>query len=135
MSTAHAAANHEGSPPMADPDCLFCKIVAGEVPSEQVAADDDAIAFRDIAPRAPVHVLVASRRHIPSAHGLTDDDAGLLASCFRLARSVAEAEGVADGYRVTTNIGRRGGQAIDHLHFHVLGGRQLLHIDSGDPPA
>lgn len=112
-------------------DCLFCKIIAGDVPSDEVLRDDGVVAFRDIAPRAPVHVLVTPERHIPSAHALTDDDAGLLAACFRLTRRVAEAEGIADGYRVTTNIGSRGGQAIAHLHLHVLGGRQLEHIDSG----
>jgi histidine triad (HIT) family protein len=120
---------------MSDADCLFCRIVAGEVPSDQVAADDGVIAVRDIAPRAPVHVLVVPARHIASAHELTDDDADLLAACFRLGRTVAEQEHTAHGYRLTTNVGADGGQAIQHLHFHVLGGRPLGHIDSGDPPA
>lgn len=117
--------------------CLFCSIVAGEVPSDRVGADEGVIAFRDIAPRAPVHVLVVPERHVGSAHELTDTDADadLLATCFRLARRVAEEQGVADGYRLATNVGSRGGQAIEHLHFHVLGGRQLGHIDSGQPPA
>lgn len=119
---------------MNDADCLFCRIVAGDMPSDRVGADDGVIAVRDIAPRAPVHVLIVPERHVGSAHQLTDDDAGLLATCFRLARTVAEQEGTADGYRVTTNVGAGGGQAIGHLHFHVLGGRQLGHIDSGDPP-
>jgi histidine triad (HIT) family protein len=79
-------------------------------------------------------VLVVPERHIGSAHELTDADAELLASCFRVARRVAEDEGIADGYRVATNIGSKGGQAIGHLHLHVLGGRQLRHIDSGDAP-
>jgi len=112
-------------------DCLFCSIVAGDVSSDRVGEEDGVIAFRDIAPRAPVHVLVVPEVHIGSAHELTDDDAGLLATCFRLARRVAEEQGIAAGYRVTTNVGSRGGQAIAHLHFHVLGGRQLAHIDSG----
>ncbi len=112
-------------------DCLFCAIVAGEAPADVVAKDDGVIAFRDIHPRAPVHVLVASVEHIPSAHALTDAHADLLNRCFRLTRTVAEQERIADGYRVTTNVGRKGGQAIDHLHFHVIGGRQLRHIDSG----
>lgn len=116
-------------------DCLFCKIIAGEEPAEFVYRDDDIVAFRDKFPRAPVHVLVVPRRHTESAHALTDDDAGLLVDCFRVAREVAESEAVADGYRVATNIGSRGGQAIAHVHFHVLGGRQLAHIDSGEPPA
>ena len=113
--------------------CLFCKIVAGDEPAEFVHRDDDIVAFRDKFPRGPVHVLVVPRRHIDSAHALTDADSDLLARCFRVSREVAESEGVAEGYRVATNIGTGGGQAIPHLHFHVLGGRQLGHIDSGEP--
>jgi histidine triad (HIT) family protein len=115
--------------------CLFCAIVAGEIPSDRVGEDDGVIAFRDIHPRAPVHVLIVPERHLDSAHDLTDDDAELLATCFRLARTVAEAEGIADGYRVTTNVGRRGGQEIAHLHLHVIGGRQLGGIDAGSAVA
>lgn len=114
-------------------DCLFCRIVAGEVPADEVARADGVVAFRDIAPRAPVHVLVTPERHIPSVHALTDDDTEVLAACLRLTRKVAEAEGIAEGYRVATNVGSRGGQAIPHLHWHVLGGRQLGHIDSLGP--
>lgn len=116
-------------------DCLFCRIIAGDMPSDQVGSNDEAVAFRDINPRAPVHVLVVPRRHVDSAHGLGPDDGPELASIFTLAREVAEVEDTADGYRVTTNVGRRGGQMVDHLHFHVLGGRQLGHIDTGEPPA
>jgi histidine triad (HIT) family protein len=115
-------------------DCLFCKIVRREVPSDRVASAEGIIAFRDIAPRAPVHVLVVPEQHIPSVHHLDDGQGDLLTRCFALAREVAEREGIADGYRVTTNVGPGGGQAIPHLHFHVLGGRQLAHIDSGEPP-
>ena len=114
-------------------DCLFCSIVAGDADATIVAEDDDVVAFRDIHPRAPVHVLVTPRRHVPSAHDLGPDDTELLASCFAMARQVAEQEGIADAYRVATNVGTGGGQMIPHLHFHVLGGRQLGHIDSGDP--
>ena len=109
-------------------DCLFCRIAAGDEPSEEVASDDRIVAFRDKFPRAPVHVLIAPREHIDSAHALTDEHADLLSACFRMARQVAVDEGIADGYRVVTNIGARGGQAIPHLHFHVLGGEQLGHI-------
>jgi len=116
-------------------ECLFCSIVAGDAPSDQVAQGDGVVAFRDIFPRAPVHVLVVPHEHIDSAHDLTDEHTDLLGRCYALARDVAEAEGIAEGYRVTTNIGSRGGQAIKHLHFHVLGGRQLGHIDSGDAPS
>lgn len=112
-------------------DCLFCNIVRGETPSETVATAEGVVAFRDIAPVAPVHVLVVPERHIHSADQLTDDDVGLLAACFSLAREVARQEGTAEGYRIATNVGRQGGQAVDHLHFHVLGGRQLGRIDSG----
>ena len=118
-------------------DCLFCSIVAGDTPAERVAAGDGAIAIRDIAPRAPVHVLVIPERHIGSAHDLGDaaEDRDVLAHAFALARRVAEDEGIADGYRVVTNVGREGGQSVDHLHFHVLGGRQLGQIDTGEPPS
>lgn len=115
-------------------DCIFCDIIAGDLPSDQLAANQSAVAFRDINPRAPVHVLVVTRRHLPSAHDLGEDDGPELADLYALARQVAEAEETADGYRVTTNVGRRGGQAVDHLHFHVLGGRQLGHIDSLPAP-
>jgi histidine triad (HIT) family protein len=117
--------------------CLFCRIVAGEIPSERVAEGDGVLAFRDISPRAPVHVLVVPERHVGSADELTDDaqDVDLLARCYRLAREVARGEGIADGYRITTNVGEKGGQSVHHLHFHVLGGRQLGHIDSGSPEA
>ena len=115
-------------------ECLFCKIVAGDAPAERVVEEDDIVAFRDIAPRAPVHVLVVPREHLDSAHALDDTHTELLGRCFRVARQVAEQESIADGYRVTTNVGAKGGQAIPHLHFHVLGGRQLGHVDSGGPP-
>jgi histidine triad (HIT) family protein len=91
--------------------------------------DERVIAFRDKFPRAPVHVLVVPREHIPSAHQLTDTHTDLLGHCFAVARQVADAEGIADGYRVATNIGREGGQAVPHLHFHVLGGKQLGFVD------
>lgn len=116
-------------------DCLFCRIIAGDEESETVAEDDRVVAFRDKFPRAPVHVLVCAREHVDSVHDLTDDHADLLTACVGMAQRVAESEGIADGYRLATNVGRRGGQAIPHLHFHVLGGRQLAHIDSGEPPA
>jgi histidine triad (HIT) family protein len=116
-------------------DCIFCSIVAGDIDSDQVAAGDGVVAFRDLSPRAPVHVLVVPERHVASAHEVTRDDDDLLGRCFALCREVAEVEGITDGYRVTTNVGERGGQSVRHLHFHVLGGRQLGHIDSGSPEA
>lgn len=117
-----------------DSDCLFCQITSGAAPAEVVRREEGVVAFRDKFPRAPVHVLVAPERHIGSVHELTDDDAELVMTCLRVARQVAESEGIAEGYRLATNVGTRGGQAISHLHLHVLGGRQLGHIDSGEPP-
>jgi histidine triad (HIT) family protein len=111
-------------------DCLFCRIVAGEVPAEHVASDEGVIAIRDIAPRAPVHVLVLPERHVTSVHELAGDDDGLLLACLALARRVADQEGISEGYRLVTNVGPRGGQTVFHMHVHVLGGRQLGHIDS-----
>ncbi|MBA2634467.1 MAG: histidine triad nucleotide-binding protein [Chloroflexi bacterium] len=108
-----------------DPECLFCRIAAGEIPSDRVHEDDDVIAFRDIAPRAPTHVLVIPRRHIADAHALTDDDAELLAKLFAVVRRVADAEGLERGYRVVTNVGPESGQTVFHLHLHLLGGRPM----------
>jgi histidine triad (HIT) family protein len=107
-----------------DPTCLFCRIVAGEIPSTRVAEDDLAIAIRDIAPRAPTHILVLPREHIPSAADLTDADAPIVGRLFALAAAIGRAEGIADaGYRIVTNVGAWGGQTVDHLHFHLMGGR------------
>ena len=108
-----------------DPDCLFCRIVAGEIPSDQVLADDDVVAFRDIAPRAPTHVLVVPRRHIADVQALTETDADVLAAIFRAIRRIAEEAGLANGYRVVTNVGPDAGQTVFHLHFHLLGGRTM----------
>lgn len=114
-----------------DQDCLFCRLIAGDEEAEFVAREDHLVVFHDKFPRAPVHVLVVPTEHLASAHELTSDHRDLLFDCFRLARQVAEDAGIAEGYRIVTNIGRGGGQAIDHLHLHVLGGKQLGHIDGG----
>ena len=105
-------------------DCLFCRIVAGEIPSDRVHEDDQVIAFRDIAPRAPTHILVIPRAHIASAAELTGADGPLLGRLFGAAAQVAREQGIADdGYRLVTNVGRWGGQTVDHLHLHLMGGR------------
>lgn len=105
-------------------DCLFCRIVAGQVPATRVHEDDLVIAFRDIAPRAPTHILLIPRRHIASAADLTEADGPLLGRLFAVAAQIARDEGIADGgYRIVTNIGAWGGQTVDHLHFHLMGGR------------
>lgn len=107
-------------------DCLFCQIVAGELPSDKVIETDDVLAFRDIRPQAPVHVLVIPKRHIPSAHALTEADQEVLVHLHLAAQQVAEKLGIAEqGYRLVTNIGFHGQQTVPHLHYHVLGGRQL----------
>lgn len=109
-----------------DPDCLFCRIVAGEVPSPRLHEDDQVIAIRDIAPRAPTHILLIPRRHIRSALELTDADGPLLGRLFATAADLARAEGIADaGFRLISNVGRWGGQSVDHLHVHLMGGRSF----------
>jgi histidine triad (HIT) family protein len=105
-------------------DCLFCAIAVGEIPSTQVFADDQVVAFRDIAPRAPTHILLVTRAHIASAAELTDEHAALAGHLLVVAAAIARTEEVADGgYRLVTNIGAWGGQTVDHLHFHLMGGR------------
>jgi histidine triad (HIT) family protein len=111
--------------PMAD-SCLFCRIVAGEIPSTRVHEDDLVLAIRDIAPVAPTHVLVMPRAHVASLADMTDDDAVLAGRLFAVAAEIARAEGIeAAGYRVVANHGRAAGQSVDHLHLHVIGGRDL----------
>ena len=109
-----------------DPGCLFCRIVAGEIPSTMVHADELVVAIRDIAPRAPTHVLFLPRVHIRSAAQLTDADGPLLGRLFAAAAAFARDEGLEpNGYRLVTNIGDWGGQTVDHLHVHLLGGRSM----------
>src|SRR4051812_35203246 len=109
-----------------DAECLFCRIVAGEIPSTKVRDGETVVAIRDIAPRAPIHVLILSKEHIASALDLEAADGPLLGEAYELAADIARAEGIADaGYRVVTNIGDSGGQSVPHLHFHLLGGRSM----------
>ncbi|MEX0892636.1 MAG: histidine triad nucleotide-binding protein [Gemmatimonadota bacterium] len=111
---------------MSTDGCIFCKIVAGEIPAEVVWEDEEALAFRDIDPRAPTHVLVIPRRHIPAVNALEEADAALVGRLFLGARAVARAEGVADaGYRLVMNNGAGAGQSVDHIHLHLLAGRAL----------
>ena len=107
-------------------DCLFCRIAAGTLPATTVHEDDDVVAFRDIAPRSPTHILIIPRRHIASALALTDEDGPVVGHIFAVAADIARAEGIDEsGYRITTNIGAWGGQTVHHLHFHLMGGRQF----------
>ena len=111
-------------PEAAPPDCLFCRIVAGQVPATRVHEDDLVIAIRDIAPQAPTHILLIPRRHITSALDLSEADGTLLGRLFGVAADLARLEGIADpGYRLVSNVGRWGGQSVDHLHVHLMGGR------------
>jgi histidine triad (HIT) family protein len=104
-------------------DCLFCKIVRGEIPSDVVTDNDACVAFRDINPQAPTHVLVIPREHITSWATLDERHDRLLASLVGAVNEVARQEGVAGGFRVVSNVGPSAGQSVEHLHLHVLGGR------------
>ena len=106
-------------------DCLFCRIVAGEIPATVVAETERTLAFRDIAPAAPTHVLVVPREHHADAGACADADTALLAEVLTTAVAVARREGLDGGYRLLTNTGDDAGQTVHHLHVHVLGGRAL----------
>jgi histidine triad (HIT) family protein len=107
------------------PDCLFCKIASKELDSEIVYESDDVLAFKDINPAAPVHVLVIPKEHIASAQELSAAHAGLLGAMFDAISRIATEQQVEDGYRVVTNVGSEAGQSVFHLHFHLIGGRTL----------
>lgn len=107
-------------------DCIFCKIAAGEIPSDKVYENEFVYAFNDIVPKTPTHVLLIPKKHIASLHAATDEDRELLAELLRAATKIAEITGVdQSGYRVLTNIGSDGRQTVHHLHFHIHGGRKL----------
>lgn len=107
-------------------DCLFCKIIKGEIPSAKVYEDDKVYAFRDIEPQAPVHILIIPKEHIASANELTEENASIVGHIFAVAAKIAKEEGIAEGgYRIVNNCGQDGGQTVGHLHFHMLGGRSL----------
>ena len=106
-------------------DCLFCKIIAGDIPSAKVFENEWVYAFRDIAPQAPVHVLVIPKMHIPSADGINGENSAFVAKIFEAIPAIAEKEGLANGYRVITNCGEDACQSVKHLHFHILGGKKL----------
>ena len=108
------------------PECLFCRIVAGEIPAAKVHEDELIVAIRDLHPQAPVHLLLIPREHIASALDLTDDDAPLAGRLMAAAARLARSEGIADGgYRLVVNAGPDGGQTVGHLHVHLLGGRSM----------
>ena len=106
-------------------NCLFCRIVAGEIPSTKVYEDETVLAFRDINPLAPVHVLVIPKTHIQDTNGITAENSALVAHIFEVIPQIAKAEGLENGYRVVSNCGPDSGQMVPHLHFHILGGKAL----------
>ena len=106
-------------------DCLFCAIAGGEIPSNKVYEDELCYAFYDIAPQAPVHFLVIPKAHISGCDGVTSENSSVVAHIFQVIPQIAKAEGLTNGYRVVSNCGADAGQTVPHLHFHILGGKQL----------
>ena len=106
-------------------NCLFCKIVRGDIPSTKVYEDELCYAFRDIAPQAPTHILVVPKAHIESVNGITAENSAVVAHIFEVIPAIAKAEGLEGGYRVVSNCGSDAGQTVFHLHFHILGGKAL----------
>ena len=106
-------------------NCLFCKIIAGELPSTKVYEDETVLAFRDIAPMAPTHILVIPKTHIDSVACITEDNSAVVSHIFEVIAKIAAQEGLENGYRVVSNCGDDAGQTVHHLHFHILGGKKL----------
>ena len=106
-------------------DCLFCKIIAGEIPSQKVYEDEQCYAFYDISPLAPTHFLVVPKIHFASAAEVTEENAAVVGHIYLVIAQLAKELGFQDGYRVVTNVGERAGQTVHHIHFHVLAGKQL----------
>ena len=106
-------------------NCIFCKIIAGELPSTKVYEDDLILAFRDIAPQAPTHILVVPKEHIEDCDFINAENSGLIAHIFEIIPKIVIEEGLMNGYRVVSNIGSDAGQTVPHLHFHILGGKAM----------
>ncbi len=106
-------------------DCIFCKIAAGEIPSDKIYEDEKVVAFRDIHPQAPVHFLVVPKEHIKSAADITPANSGIVAHCFEVIAKLAVQEKLENGFRVINNCGENAGQTVPHIHFHVLAGKPL----------
>lgn len=108
-------------------DCIFCKIINGEIPSEKLYEDDKVLAFNDINPEAPVHFLVIPKKHIKNVNEITEENSAIISHVFEVIKKITQNLGISeDGYRVVTNIGQNGGQTVGHMHFHILGGRNLV---------
>lgn len=109
-----------------DPDCLFCKIIVGEIPGDFLHREESVVAIRDITPKAPTHILLLPVDHVPSAAALTDEHAAMLGRIFAVAAQLARDAGISDsGFRIVTNSGSAAGQSVRHLHFHLMGGRSM----------
>ncbi|MBQ1410636.1 MAG: histidine triad nucleotide-binding protein [Oscillospiraceae bacterium] len=106
-------------------DCLFCKIIDGSIPTKKLYEDDICVAFNDSNPQAPTHFLVVPKKHLASAVEITDDDATMVGHIFAVISLLTQIFGISDGYRVVTNCGAKAGQSVQHLHFHVLAGKEL----------
>jgi len=106
-------------------DCIFCKIANGEIPSTKVYEDDTVLAFNDLEPQAPIHVLLIPKQHIASCDEITKDNSAVVAHIFEVAALLAKQFGLKNGYRIVNNCGEEGGQSVKHLHFHLMGGRQF----------
>ncbi len=106
-------------------DCVFCKIISGEIPSEKVYESENVVAFKDINPMAPVHILIIPKVHIEGANALDADNVGVVSEIMLAARQLAESFNLDNGWRLVTNVGEDGGQTVKHLHFHLLGGKKL----------
>ncbi len=106
-------------------DCIFCKIIAGDIPSNRVYEDDLVFAFRDINPQAPTHILVVPKAHIADLNGIDSQNSSVVAHIFAVIPQIAQAENLTNGYRVVSNCGQDAGQTVQHLHFHILGGKAL----------
>ncbi|MFD0586731.1 histidine triad nucleotide-binding protein [Paenibacillus sp. GCM10027627] len=107
-------------------DCIFCKIVEGSIPSNKVFENERVLAFQDIQPAAPVHILIIPKKHIPTMNDVAEEDGALIAELFAVARQIAKEQGIAEaGYRLVNNVNSEGGQVVYHLHIHLLGGKKL----------
>ena len=105
--------------------CIFCKIASGEIPATKVYEDDTVVAFNDLEPQAPTHILIIPKMHIASADEITAENSAVVAHIFEVAAKIAKEQGLSNGYRIVNNCGADGGQTVKHLHFHLMGGRQF----------
>lgn len=106
-------------------DCVFCKIAKGEIPSKKAYEDDSVLAFYDLDPKAPVHILIIPKRHIESVMEITPENSGIVAHLFEVAAKLARENNLTEGFRLVANTGKDGGQTVPHLHLHLLGGRSM----------